>query len=283
MSRPLHVGCYRVRTINAGTFRLDGGAMFGSVPKTLWQKKAPADDRNRIRLVTRLLWIEEEDRKILVDLGNGDKFDRKMTDLLAIEPRPPEQWEVAAEELTDIVITHLHFDHAGGISRRAENGELTLTFPSATVHLQEENWHNARQPWERERASYLKENVDVLEEGDLHLVNGPGEIFPGIAVEVVHGHTRGMQWLLIRGRMDGTAGAIAYPADLIPTASHLHLPWIMGYDRCPETTFEEKEDFLRRAVEEQWVVVFEHDPQIAAATLKWNRRGRCMIDDLVEF
>jgi glyoxylase-like metal-dependent hydrolase (beta-lactamase superfamily II) len=277
----MNIGPYNVKTILAGTFRLDGGAMFGSVSRTLWERKNPADSLNRIELATRLLWLEDESssRRILVDAGNGNKFDQRTASIFDLQENAPESWGIAPDEVTDVVLTHLHFDHAGGMTRRSESGELGLVFPNARVHVQRENWDNARQPWDRERASYLEENWGPLEEkGDLHLLDGPTSLFDEVTVELAHGHSRGLQWIKVG---DGR-GAVAYPSDLIPTASHIHLPWIMGYDRCAQTTFEEKEAFLNRAVDEEWVVVFEHDPTTAAATIKRDDRGRCVIDQVVD-
>ena len=273
-------GRYRVRCALTGMFRLDGGAMFGSVPKTLWHKRAPADEENRIELATRSLLIEdtESTRRILVDVGNGTKFDAVGVERFAIDSLDPAKWNVDADTLTDVVITHLHFDHAGGITKHESDGRVGLTFPEAEIVLQRENLDNARAPTAKEGGSYLPENVDPLSSAKLRLVDGAGEIFPEINVRVFHGHTRGLQAVIV-----GTGpGAIAYPSDLVPMSHHLGLPWIMGYDRCAETTLEEKRGFLDEAVSERWVVVFEHDPAIAAATLKKDHRGRVVIDDVVE-
>lgn len=279
----LQVGRFRVRTVEAGTFRLDGGAMFGSVPRTLWEKRQAPDALNRILLATRLLWIEEEGaggRRVLVDTGNGQKFDERFREIFAIESRPPGEWGLPLDDLTDVVLTHLHFDHAGGVTRRSGDGTaLEPSFPGARVHLQRANLDNARDPWERERASYLPENFEPLATADLHLVEGPAELLPDLRVEVADGHTIGLQWLLV----GSGEGAVAYPADLIPTSSHLHLPWIMGYDRCAETTYREKRRFLERAVAGRWVVVFEHDPEISAATIRRDERGRFALDEVMKF
>lgn len=279
---PIELAGYRVRTVRTGTFRLDGGAMFGSVPRVLWERKAPPDERNRIELATRSLWIEEisGQRRVLVDLGNGEKFDDRGREMFRIENVDPARWGVPLHELTDIVLTHLHFDHAGGVSqhgRHDEAGTLELTFPGATVHVQRENLQNARTPNEKERGGYRAENVEPLAAAELRLLEGDGPLFPGIDVTVFNGHTRGLQGICI-GSGNGT---VAFPSDLIPTASHLHLPWIMGYDRCAETTLQEKRRFLERAVEERWVVVFGHDPQIAAATIGRDARGRFAVDEIV--
>lgn len=262
--------------------------MFGSVPRNLWERRLESDAENCIPLATRLLWIEREgdwrdgDREVgavLVDAGNGDKFDPRTREQFAIEVVPPEGWGVPLDRLTDVIITHLHFDHSGGLTRRTEEGDVEPVFPDAVHHLQRENRDEARAPWARERASYLPENLDPLEQrGSLRLAEGPVELLPGIRVEVVEGHTRGLQWVLVG---EGP-GAVAFPSDLVPTSRHLHLPWIMGYDRCARTTYDEKAAFLERAVEEDWVVIFEHDPDLAAARIGRDARGRFEVREAVE-
>ena len=274
------VGDYRARTIEAGTFRLDGGAMFGSVPRVLWERKLAPDALHRIPLATRLLYLERRDGSggVLVDTGNGQKWDEASREQFAIEARSPGDWGIPLEKVTDLVLTHLHFDHAGGATHHGDSGKLEPTFPGARVHVQRRNWEQAHAPWDRERASYRAENFSPLDGPGLELHDGPGEILPGIHVEVVDGHTEGLQWLLV----GQGAGAVAFPADLIPTSRHLHLPWIMGYDRCPRTTLDEKRGFLERAADEGWIVVFEHDPDLPAATVTRDARGRFVVADRVD-
>ena len=280
MGGPLTVGRYRVRCVLTGMFRLDGGAMFGSIPKTLWQERAPADDENRIELATRSLLIEdtESSRRILVDVGNGTKFDAVGVERFAIDAREPAQWDVDVDALTDVVLTHLHFDHAGGITQLGSDGRVELTFPKAEIVLQSENLDTARAPTPKERGSHLPENVDPLSSARLRLVDGDGEIFPQVNVRVFNGHTRGLQAIIV----GSGSGAVAYPSDLIPPSHHVGLAWMSGFDRCAETTLEEKREFLEEAVRERWGVVFEHDPTVAAATFKKDDRGRVVIDDVVE-
>lgn len=286
-SSPLEIAGYRLRSVKTGTFRLDGGAMFGSVPKVLWERKSPADEHNRIELSTRSLWIEEIDgkrRRAIVDLGNGDKFDEETRAMFAIETIPAASWEVDTGEITDVVLTHLHFDHAGGVSRGVAGGdELALVFPDARHHVQRANWENARQPTPKERASYLRENVGPLEDASLELVDGEVELFPRVRTLVFNGHTRGLQGLLVGGEGEERRGALAYPSDLMPTTRHIRVPWIMGYDRCAETTLEEKTAFLERAVAGEWIVAFGHDPDIAAATIVKDERGRFGVGEVVDF
>ena len=259
--------------------------MFGSVPKPLWERYHAADDQNRIGMVSRVLVLRGESSCVLVDSGVGDKFGPKETEHFAVRPVPESELPFRWEELTDIVLTHLHFDHGGGISvwkepdRHDHEGprEARLHAPRARVYLQRENWKLARAPGLRERASYLAENVRPLEAGRLELVDGVKEVLPGLRVHPSHGHTRGMQWVTVGEGRD----TVAFPADLVPTSAHLHLPFVMGYDMSVETLLAEKEAFLRQALSEEWTVVFAHDEKVTAARLAQDKRGRYSLGDLV--
>ena len=258
-------GKYDVRTVLFGRFRLDGGAMFGSVPKNLWAKRIPADNENCIPMAARALLVRGEGRVVLVDVGLGEKWAEKPRKIFEIKNEPSEKLGFAPESVTDIILTHLHFDHAGGISRwkDAQKKEAELTYPKAKMWLQRSNFENARNPNPREQASYLPENVFVLEQGDLTLVEGSREILPDLWVHRFDGHTVGQQWIELR---DG-ARRIMYPADLVPTSHHLPVPFVMGYDMCASTALHEKEEFLKRALDEDALIVFEHDPAVAAARI----------------
>ena len=263
----MRLGRYRVSVHNHGFFRLDGGAMFGSVPRTIWSKAAPPDEDNRILLATRSLVIEDGDRKMLVDVGCGDKWNDKSRAIFCIS----DQSYVSVQGVTDVLLTHLHFDHAGGVSRVSPDATTVVPcYPLARHFLSALNLENAQQPNARERASYLPENIDVLEQVDLQQVNSEQEIWPGITVHQSDGHTRGLLWVKVS---DGNQ-TLAFPADLIPTAAHLPIPYVMGYDICAEQAMKEKEAFLNQAIEESWIVVFEHDPAIGAALLTRDERGR---------
>ncbi len=275
---------YDISTLVLERFRLDGGAMFGSVPKTLWERRIAPDDKNRIQLATRIMLLKGHGHSVAVDLGCGIKFGEKERGIYAIEPLSAaplgEQLAAARPDLgplTDIILTHLHFDHAGGITTSAAEGQLALTFPEARVHLQRINFELAQKPGPRERASYLPENVLPLSRAKLNLLNDGEQILPEIIGHVANGHTRGLQWLQIGTGM----GAIAYPSDLIPTAHHLAVPYVMGYDLCAETSMNEKEKFLVQAVAERWRVVFEHDVDTAASTVRIDDRGNFTLDELV--
>ena len=269
------IGSYSLYTIETGRLGLDGGAMFGIVPKPLWERRIPADDRNRIPLAMRCLLLEGEGRVILIDNGVGDKYDKKFADIYAIDQESADlhgslrEAGFSAEDVTDVVLTHLHFDHCGGTTRRGEEG-LELTFPNARHYVQRSHWEWARNPNKREAASFLAENLDPLaESGRLQLVDGPESLFPGIEVITVDGHTEAQQLV----KITDAERTLVYAADLLPTTAHLRDTWIMAYDVRPLQTLEEKRRFLDRAVDEGWHLYFEHDPETAVATPRRTERG----------
>lgn len=263
----LTVGGWRLRAVETGYLWLDGGSMFGSVPKTLWSKRHPADDRNRIRLAMRCLLAEGHGRRVLVDDGAGDKFSPKLADIYRIEHEATSlegalaRLGLGGEDVTDVLLTHLHFDHAGG-STRMRDGRLTPTFPRARYHVQRRNWENAMHPNPRERASYLTENFMPLEEaGAVVLWDGAAEPWPGCELVVADGHTRGQQL----PRFSGPEGSVHFVADLIPTASHVRIPYVMGYDVAAIETMAEKREVLARASGDGGWIFLEHDPEVAWA------------------
>lgn len=257
---------------NLGFFRLDGGAMFGSVPKNLWAKRLPSDAENCIPLALRSLKIDIGHRSILVDVGIGDKWTEKQRSIFGINLTPPTDLGFDPSTITDIVLTHLHFDHAGGISRyrTGSTSELELVFPQATIHVQRSNLENARRPNVKERASYLSENVSVLEAANVILLDGPAEIVPGVSVHLFDGHTRGQQTVEVT---DGGT-TLVFPTDLVPTSHHLPVPFHMGYDICAETILGEKHRFLGSCVDRGAIVVFQHDPHVEAGTVVRDERGQ---------
>jgi glyoxylase-like metal-dependent hydrolase (beta-lactamase superfamily II) len=267
----MKLGDWTFRAFTDGSFRLDGGSMFGVVPRVLWEKQHPADEKNRIELVLRCLLAEQGDRRLLVDTGLGDLWDEKGQRIYAIQRRPGQLREelaaagVEAESITDVVITHLHFDHAGGTVRRGEAG-LELAFPQARYWVQQQHWKWARNPTERDRASFRTEIFPVLEQsGRLELVEGMKEIADGVRLKPINGHTPGQQMV----EFHTGAGTLVYCADLIPFASQVHAPWIMGFDLNPLLTLNEKKEFLSRAAENGYVLVFEHDPVVEACTVRF--------------
>ena len=263
-------GRFTLSLHNFGFFRLDGGSMFGSVPKNLWGKKIPVDDENCIPLALRSLLIRTEERTFLVDTGIGDKWNDKQRAIFGIRSTPATELGFDPETVTDIILTHLHFDHAGGIARwKPGTTELELTWPGARVHLQEANLANARAPNVKERASYLPENVRPLEQAELNLLPGSAEIEPDLFVHRVDGHTVGQQIVELRHGNE----SILFLTDLVPTSRHLPVPFHMGYDICASTLLTEKEAILARAERENAVVIFQHDPDLPAARIRRDERG----------
>ena len=269
----LSLAGYRIDTVDAGRVWLDGGAMFGIVPKPLWERRIAPDERNRIPLALRCLLLRGRGRTILVDTGAGstgdDKFqsiygatDTLVSSLAALEVTP--------EDVTDVVLTHLHFDHGGGVTMR-DGGALVLSFPHATHHVGARQWAWARES-PREQASFLAENLDPLAASDrLSLIEdlSEGAVAPGLSFEAVNGHTRGMLLPLLS---DGER-TLLYAADLLPTAAHVPALWIMAYDVEPLQTLAEKERLLADASDGGWLVVFEHDPEHACARIERTARG----------
>ena len=262
---PITLGPWQVHALETGHLWLDGGSMFGSVPKPLWSREHPADDRNRIRLAMRCLLVIGQGRRILVDDGIGDKFSPKLRDIYRLElgehdlERSLAALGLSTQDITDVVLTHLHFDHAGG-STRLEGGRLVPRLPNARYHVQRRNLENARHPNLRERASYMAENFEPLAEaGVLDLWDGPGEPWSGFQIFTADGHTRGQQLV----RVSGAEGVLYFVADLIPTASHVRIPFVMGYDMAAIETMAEKRALLERAADEKAWICIEHDPRIA--------------------
>jgi glyoxylase-like metal-dependent hydrolase (beta-lactamase superfamily II) len=269
------IGGYRVHAIETGRFGLDGGAMFGVVPKVLWERSDPADQRNRIDMAARALLLVGNGRVILVDTGNGDKMPEKLREIYKIETGGPtlrsslDVLGIRPGDVTDVILTHLHFDHAGGATVR-EGGRLTPAFPNARYYVQREHWEAALSPTERDQASFFRDDfLPLHEQGVLHFTDGDGEILPGISVEVFYGHTTALQCPVISDGKD----TLIYCADLVPLSAHVQLPWIMAYDLRPLVTLEEKRRTLARAAAERWVLFLEHDPRVAAARIAHGEKG----------
>ena len=236
--------------------------MFGIIPKTLWEKEAPADEYNRIQMVTRSLLVVSNERKIIIDTGNGDKWDDKNRSRYNIDldkinlSSSLEKYGFIPADITDVFCTHLHFDHAGG-NTSIEDGKIVPTFPNATYWIHQDNWDLANSPSEKDRGSYLAENWSVLaENGMIEYVTDREEFLPGIEIMLTYGHTIGMMHPLIK---DGN-NTVFYAADIFPMAAHVPLAWVMAYDLNPVQTIKEKRSLLPRMVEENWTVFFEHDP-----------------------
>ncbi len=268
------LGDFRIHTLEAGRQMLDGGAMFGVVPKPLWSKRIPADDRNRIPLAMRCMLVETPDALVLIDNGVGNKESAKFHDIYGIENTSvtgrATQLEDAlaaagfeAEDVDIVIDSHLHFDHAGGNTRVDEEGRVHLSFPRATYFASRGEFEYAHWRNERVQASYMSANFDpILEVGRLTLVEHGHEVVPGITMLHTPGHTPNHQSIRVR-----SAGETAlFLADMVPTSAHLPLPWIMGYDVEPLVTLESKRTWLRQARSEEWLLLFEHDPVVG-----WGR------------
>jgi glyoxylase-like metal-dependent hydrolase (beta-lactamase superfamily II) len=263
--RTTSLGGIRLHALEAGLQRLDGGAMFGVVPKPLWEKRIPPDGRNRIPLALRCLLIEAPGALVLVDTGVGNKEDGRFHDIYGIENTgDPTRLEDAIraaghqpDDIDVVISTHLHFDHAGGNTVLDPDGRVRPTFPRARYVVQRREYEFAALPNERIRASYMAHNYEPIADASLwHFVDGATEIVPGVSVLPTPGHTPHHQSVLVQS--DGQTAC--FLADLVPTAAHLPLPWIMGYDLEPLVTLDTKRALLDRALREEWLLIFEHDP-----------------------
>lgn len=266
----------RLFSINTGYFKLDGGAMFGVVPKSMWNKANPADENNMCTWAMRALLVQTDDRLILIDNGMGNKQDDKFfshyyphgEDSLA---KNLARYGFTTNDITDVFLTHLHFDHCGGSIERVGN-DLVPVFENATYWSDAAHWKSALEPNEREKASFLKENILPIEAcGKLKFVSaGYGEEWiPGISILRVHGHTESMMLPLI----SYGDTKVLFCADLLPSAAHISLPWVMAYDMQPLQTLGEKRRILKEAVDNNWILFFEHDPKIECCNLMNTERG----------
>lgn len=277
---PLRVGPMTVHALVEGRLALDGGAMFGVVPRTLWERRFRPDERNRISLVTRSMLIEHGPRRILVDLGMGSRWDGKHRAIYGLEAGHHgldgalAKLNLQRTDITDVVLSHLHFDAAGGTTRE-EGGELRLSFPRATVHVQRRHWKWAHHPSAKDAGSFRHEDFALLESsGLLHLMEGSTELYDGVNLVVSEGHTVGMQLV----RLEAGDTPLVFCADLIPTTAHLPAPWISAFDIYPLTSIEEKRQLLAQAVEEGWQLFFARDPDVAICTVKDDGSGQVVVD-----
>ncbi len=278
----MRLGKFELISLSDGWFRLDGGAMFGVIPKPMWEKRAQPDERNRILMGVRPLLIRTATRQVIVDAGIGDKMGPKETDIYAIDRRSHLDHSLAAVGLTaadiDLVIaSHLHFDHAGGFTI-VEGGRLRPRFPGARYVIRRGEWEDATHPHERNRASYLGENLLPLQEaGVIDFCEADADVLPGVSLWRTGGHT--MHHHLIKIESEGRTAVFA--ADLLPTTAHIDTAWIMAYDLYPMETLAYKKRFVREAIEREYVIFFEHDPAIAAGIIR-ERDGRKYVEPIVE-
>ena len=277
------LGRFRIHALEAGLVRLDGGAMFGVVPKPLWEKRIPADERNRIPLATRCVLVETPDALVLLETGLGNKESEKFRDMYGVDNAPsegsghPDRLHEAIHaagfspaDVSVVIDTHLHFDHAGGNTFADGEGRVHLSFPNATYHVQRGEWEWAHRANERTSASYLPHNFDpVMEAGRFVLDEGDVEILPGISVYRTPGHCPHHQSVIVSSEGE----TACFLADVIPTMAHLPLPWIMGYDVEPLVTLESKRALLRRAVDERWLLISTHDPFVPWGFVAQDGKG----------
>jgi glyoxylase-like metal-dependent hydrolase (beta-lactamase superfamily II) len=269
----LRLGRYELTTVVEATFAFDGGGIFGIVPRPLWEKELAPDGQNRVRLAARcLVAVDRAARRVIVvDTGLGERWDAQRIDGYAIQHAGGglvaglAQLGIAPDDVTDVILTHLHFDTAGGTARPAPGGRLSLTFPRATHHLQRSAWMWAHAPSEKDAESFRQEDFELLRHSNqLHLLEGEARPFADVELIVSQGHTVGLQ--LPRFHGDGTH--VTFCGDLIPTHCHLRPSWVMSHDLQPVTTIEEKKVLLAEALEDDGVVVFEHDAAVVACRLR---------------
>jgi glyoxylase-like metal-dependent hydrolase (beta-lactamase superfamily II) len=269
----LTLGDFELTTFSDGHYWLDGGAIFGVVPKPLWERKIKADELNRLTLGLNSLLVRTGKQSVLIETGIGDKLPPKQQQIYGNQARLLDDLRaggVRPEDIDVVINTHLHFDHCGWNTMRRD-GRVVATFPRAQYFVQEGEWKYAGERRERDAVSYISDNYDPLvASGQMELIHGEREIVPGIAVRVYPGHTRHMQAVLVHSR----GQTACYISDLVPTTAHTDLTWVMAYDLFPLETIESRKQFYRDAIAGKWLVVFTHDPQTPCAYLEHDERGR---------
>jgi len=267
----------RLFAVNITNFKIDGGAMFGVVPKVLWHKHYPADENNLCNWALRSLLLDTGERVVLIDNGFGDKQDEKFMSRFHLNEnkgveKALEQHGYEPENITDMIITHLHYDHCGGgVKYDASGTGFELTFPNARYWVGKAQWESAMNPNSREESSFLKENLVPMEQsGKMRLIDKETELFPGLSLRIFNGHTRGQLIPFIR---TGNGSTIVFAADLLPSVAHIPLPYIMSYDMMPTETLKEKESFLEEAEKNNYTIFFQHDLYNECCTLKQTSKG----------
>ena len=265
----MKIGKYHLYSVETSEFGLDGGAMFGIIPKPVWEKKVSADELNRVNMVTRSLLLVSDEKKILIDTGNGTKWEEKYkqiydinTDKYNIE-KSLGKYGFSSEQITDVICTHMHFDHIGG-NTKIKSGEVVPTFPNAKYWISEENWKLANHPSQKDAGSFIEYDWKVLAENQMiEIIDGREPFIEGIETFVTHGHTPGLLHPIVS---DGS-NKLFYGADIFPMVAHIPIPWVMAYDVQPVVTMEEKQKLLQKMEREDWILFFEHDPHIQACSV----------------
>jgi glyoxylase-like metal-dependent hydrolase (beta-lactamase superfamily II) len=272
----MKIGQYDLYSIETSEFSLDGGAMFGIIPKTLWKEKLLPDRLNRVDMVTRSLLLVNGDRKVLIDTGNGSKWAKKYLDIYNIDFS---NYDILSslkkngfemDDITDVICTHMHFDHIGG-NTYYQNDIIEPTFPNATYWISKDNWALANQPSVKDQGSFISQDWEVLEKNNMiKLVDE--QFLDGIDIFFTHGHTDGLMHPIIS---DGNK-KLFYGADIFPTHAHLPIPWVMAYDLHPAKTMYEKSKLLKKMYEQEWILFFEHDPFYQACTIDMKGKYYCI-------
>lgn len=280
----MKIGKYNLKAINTITFGLDGGAMFGIIPKPLWQKYNPSDDQNRVTLGARSLLLDNSERKILIDTGIGENWDEKFKSIYRFANERNtllsalKNHNIEPGMITDVILTHLHFDHTGG-STSLINGKWEPTFPNAKYYVQKKHYEWAINPSDRDRASFVENRfVPLYNHGVLNLVEPDFRLDDEIEFMIINGHTMSQQMV----KISDSSTTLLYCGDLLPFSSHIPLPYIMGYDLQPLVTLQEKKSLYPKAIEENWFLFFEHDPEVVAATITKNEKGFFLNEVLTE-
>jgi glyoxylase-like metal-dependent hydrolase (beta-lactamase superfamily II) len=271
--RRAQVGDLELMILSDGTYWLDGGAMFGVIPKPMWNKRKPADELNRITLGLNSLLIRGGGRTVLVETGIGSKLEEKRQKIYgnhALLLRSFVTLQVSPEEIDIVINTHLHFDHCGW-NTYYKDGVAEPTFPNAVYYAQRGEWEHAQEQHDRDAVSYMTDNYNpLIQSGQMKLLQGDAEIVPGVRVQVFPGHTDHMQAVIVESR----GKTACYVSDLIPTTAHLDPIWVMGYDLDPITCIDNRKKFYERAIPEKWLVIFTHDHEHPFAYVERDERGR---------
>jgi len=270
-----NIGKWKVFSLESGFFKLDGGAMMGSVPKVLWEKTNKPDSLNRINLALRCMLVDDGKSVVLIETGIGHKNPDKFIEIFDIDHENYTLSKALShhgynnKDITHVILTHLHFDHSGGALEYDKNKKLVTSFPNAQYYVSKSNWNAGKFPSPRDSASYLNENYDLLLDNEkLVLLDDNVAVMDGISTYSVNGHTVGQQLV----RVSDENKSIVFCSDLIPLASHIKLPWIMGYDLNASLTLEEKKIFLDKASKENWLLFFYHDPDVVAIRIEQDNK-----------